>query len=196
MPAQPRMLKIRRTTEITTEPDGLWALLDTARLGPAMLEQRDPPLKVAWVERGNPVTQNPQTHTVLEAFRALDFRVVVEQFLTDYPNSERAGYFAEDIINYYSRDLGLFPLEEAVRRMTSLSAAEFGLVDRHPIRHSTSQRLVEEFIRQRIIFGVEPFSLVKEPHHHHTPLAHFEKLVDAHVPAGNGPDQLDHILED
>jgi anaerobic selenocysteine-containing dehydrogenase len=38
---------------------------------------------MAWVERGNPVTQNPETHRVLEAFRALDFRVVVDQFLTD-----------------------------------------------------------------------------------------------------------------
>jgi anaerobic selenocysteine-containing dehydrogenase len=38
---------------------------------------------MAWVERGNPVTQNPDTNVVLEAFRALDFRVVVDQFLTD-----------------------------------------------------------------------------------------------------------------
>jgi len=38
---------------------------------------------MAWVERGNPVTQNPETNTVLRAFRSLDFRVVVEQFMTD-----------------------------------------------------------------------------------------------------------------
>ena len=57
--------------------------VSTARLGPEMIEQREPELKIAWVERGNPVTQNPQTSKVLEAFRALDFRVVVEQFLTD-----------------------------------------------------------------------------------------------------------------
>jgi anaerobic selenocysteine-containing dehydrogenase len=57
--------------------------VSTARLGTAMLEQRDPPLKAAWVERGNPVTQNPQTGKVLEAFRSLRFRVVVDQFLTD-----------------------------------------------------------------------------------------------------------------
>jgi anaerobic selenocysteine-containing dehydrogenase len=57
--------------------------ISTARLGSEMLEQRDPELKVAWVERGNPVTQNPDTHSVVEAFRRLDFRVVVDQFLTD-----------------------------------------------------------------------------------------------------------------
>jgi anaerobic selenocysteine-containing dehydrogenase len=65
------------------DADPIRTSVSTARLGPAMLEQRDPPLKVAWVERGNPVTQNPQTGAVLEAFRALDFRVVVDQFLTD-----------------------------------------------------------------------------------------------------------------
>jgi anaerobic selenocysteine-containing dehydrogenase len=65
------------------DSDPVRVSVPTARLGPVMLEQRDPPLKAAWVERGNPVTQNPQTGAVLEAFRALDFRVVVDQFLTD-----------------------------------------------------------------------------------------------------------------
>jgi N-acyl-D-amino-acid deacylase len=37
------------------------------------------------------------------------------------------------ILGHYARDLGLFSLEEGVRKMTSLSAAEFGLVDRGQI---------------------------------------------------------------
>ncbi len=65
-------------------PDGMVRVsILPARLGQDMLAARDPELKMAWVERGNPVTQNPETHTVLKAFRALDFRVVVDQFLTD-----------------------------------------------------------------------------------------------------------------
>ena len=65
-------------------PDGVVRVsISTARLGPEMLAQRDPPLLMAWVERGNPITQNPETNTVLEAFRSLDLRVVVDQFLTD-----------------------------------------------------------------------------------------------------------------
>ena len=65
-------------------PDGVMRVsISTARLGRDMLAQRDPPLRMAWVERGNPVTQNPETNRVLEAFRALEFRVVVDQFLTD-----------------------------------------------------------------------------------------------------------------
>lgn len=65
-------------------PDGVVRVgVSTARLGRDMLDQQDPPLKFAWVERGNPLAQNPGTHQVREAFRALDFRVVVEQFMTD-----------------------------------------------------------------------------------------------------------------
>lgn len=66
------------------EPDGVARIsISTARLGRDMLATTDPPLAAAWVERGNPIPQNPVTPTVLEAFRRLDFRVVVDQFLTD-----------------------------------------------------------------------------------------------------------------
>jgi anaerobic selenocysteine-containing dehydrogenase len=65
-------------------PDGVVRVsISKARLGQDMLAADDPPLKMMWVERANPVTQNPDTNTVLKAMRSLDFRVVVEQFLTD-----------------------------------------------------------------------------------------------------------------
>jgi len=65
-------------------PDGVVRVsISTAKLGSDMLATTDPPLRFAWVERGNPVTQNPDTNTVLKAFRSLEFRVVVEQFMTD-----------------------------------------------------------------------------------------------------------------
>lgn len=57
--------------------------ISTARLGEDMLNTKDPELKMIWVERGNPLTQNPNTGKVLQAFHKLDFRVVVEQFMTD-----------------------------------------------------------------------------------------------------------------
>jgi anaerobic selenocysteine-containing dehydrogenase len=57
--------------------------ISTALLGPHMLAAASPPLRMAWVERGNPIPQNPETPTVLRAFRALEFRVVVDEFLTD-----------------------------------------------------------------------------------------------------------------
>lgn len=65
-------------------PDGVVRVsISTARLGRDMRAQTDPPLRMAWIERGNPVTQNPDTNVVLESLRALEFRVVVDQFLTD-----------------------------------------------------------------------------------------------------------------
>lgn len=66
------------------QPDGVVRVsISTARLGRDMKATTAPPLRVAWVERGNPIPQNPETNVVLEAFRALDFRVVVDEFLTD-----------------------------------------------------------------------------------------------------------------
>lgn len=66
------------------QPDGIARIsISTARLGQDMLAQENPPLKMIWVERGNPVTQNPETNTVIKAFRSLEFRVVVEEFMTD-----------------------------------------------------------------------------------------------------------------
>ncbi len=57
--------------------------ISTAKLGSEILNTADPPIKMIWVERGNPVTQNPDTNIVLKAIRSLDYRVVVDQFLTD-----------------------------------------------------------------------------------------------------------------
>ncbi|NPD44865.1 MULTISPECIES: molybdopterin-dependent oxidoreductase [unclassified Lentimicrobium] len=57
--------------------------IPTALLGEKMMEQKNPELKMAWVERGNPITQNPDSNKTIAAFKNLDFVVVVEQFLTD-----------------------------------------------------------------------------------------------------------------
>ena len=57
--------------------------VSTARLGAAIAEQCDPPIRMAWIERGNPATQQPHTGAVLRSLRALDLVVVVDQFLTD-----------------------------------------------------------------------------------------------------------------
>ena len=38
------------------------------------------------------------------------------------------------VLGHYSREVGLFPLEEAVRKMTGLSATQFGLKDRGTLK--------------------------------------------------------------
>ncbi len=57
--------------------------ISTARLGEEMLSTINPKLRMAWVERGNPIAQNPDSKSTIRAFKDLDFVVVVEQFMTD-----------------------------------------------------------------------------------------------------------------
>ncbi len=57
--------------------------ISVAKLGEDMLKLQDPKIKMIWVERGNPLTQNPDSNKNLEAFRKAEFRVVIEQFMTD-----------------------------------------------------------------------------------------------------------------
>ena len=47
------------------------------------MKHKDPELKAVWIERGNPLLQSPDTNNVKKAFSALEFKVVVEQFMTD-----------------------------------------------------------------------------------------------------------------
>lgn len=53
--------------------------------------------------------------------------------LNGKPHPRLYGTFAR-VLGHYARDLGLLPLAEAVHRMTGMSAARFGLVDRGVLR--------------------------------------------------------------
>jgi anaerobic selenocysteine-containing dehydrogenase len=44
---------------------------------------KDPGIAVAWIERGNPVTQLPGSNDVIKALKSIPFKVVVDQFMTD-----------------------------------------------------------------------------------------------------------------
>ncbi len=52
-------------------------------IGQAILEAKDPPIKLIVVTGSNPITQSPNAPKVIEAFTSADFLVVVEQFMTD-----------------------------------------------------------------------------------------------------------------
>lgn len=54
-----------------------------AKLGNDILNSRNPEIRAVWVERGNPVLQVPDSSSVVNAFSKLEFRIVVEQFMTD-----------------------------------------------------------------------------------------------------------------
>ena len=57
--------------------------ISMAKLGSDMLDTCSPELKAAWIERGNPILQSPDSNSVEKAFSNLRFKVVVEQFMTD-----------------------------------------------------------------------------------------------------------------
>lgn len=58
-----------------------------------------------------------------------------------HPHPRLWGTFPR-VLGHYSRDLKLFSLEEAVRRMTSLTATRFGLADRGTLREGAFADLV------------------------------------------------------
>jgi N-acyl-D-amino-acid deacylase len=58
-----------------------------------------------------------------------------------HPHPRLWGTFPR-VLGHYSRDLALFPLEEAVRRMTSLPAGWFGFADRGVVRPGAFADLV------------------------------------------------------
>jgi N-acyl-D-amino-acid deacylase len=58
-----------------------------------------------------------------------------------HPHPRLWGTFPR-VLGHYSRDRQLFPLEEAVRKMTGLSAQTFGLTDRGVLEAGTFADLV------------------------------------------------------
>jgi N-acyl-D-amino-acid deacylase len=59
----------------------------------------------------------------------------------EHPHPRLWGTFPR-VLGHYSREVRLFPLEEAVRRMTALPAAQFGLKDRGVLREGAYADLV------------------------------------------------------
>ncbi|HKJ06060.1 MAG TPA: molybdopterin-dependent oxidoreductase, partial [Flavobacteriaceae bacterium] len=57
--------------------------ISMAKLGENLMDLKNPEIKMIWVERGNPLTQNPDSNLIKKAFRKTEFKVVVEQFMTD-----------------------------------------------------------------------------------------------------------------
>ncbi len=65
------------------EKPGQVRSVPVGRLATALNELSDPPLRVAWIQKANPVIANPNTNLLLRGLERLDLIVVVEQFMTD-----------------------------------------------------------------------------------------------------------------
>jgi len=57
--------------------------ISMAKLGIDMLKTTNPELKAVWIERGNPLLQSPDSQNVRKAIEAMEFKVVIDQFMTD-----------------------------------------------------------------------------------------------------------------
>ena len=79
----------------------------TSRLGRSLQHLRDPPLRAAWFEKANPVSQHPRTKEVIRGFAGLELVVVVDQFLTDtarlahYVLPAKSLFEEEDLVTAY-----------------------------------------------------------------------------------------------
>jgi anaerobic selenocysteine-containing dehydrogenase len=58
-------------------------IISMTNLGRDISVTANPVLRAAWIERGNPLLQSPDSAIVSKAFQNLRFKVVVEQFMTD-----------------------------------------------------------------------------------------------------------------
>ncbi len=58
-------------------------LIAEPRLGPGILEAKDPPIRMIWINGTNPAVSCPDSRTVIKALKSLDFVVVVDHFMTD-----------------------------------------------------------------------------------------------------------------
>ncbi len=89
------------------EPDRVRRSIPVSRLGPALAEIDAPRIAAAFVEKGNPVSQNPRSSSVREAFEQLDLLVVVDQFMTDtarlahYVLPAKTMFEQEDLVTAY-----------------------------------------------------------------------------------------------
>jgi len=73
-----------RPAPLLPSPEGtLTRTFPTSRLGRSLQELENPPLRAAWFEKANPVSQHPRTKEVIRGFAGLELVVVVDQFLTD-----------------------------------------------------------------------------------------------------------------
>ncbi len=81
--------------------------LPVSRLAHAAAEMTAPPIRAAWVERANPVSQHPASGRVHEFFDGLDLVVVVDQFMTDtagcadYVLPAKTLFEEEDVVTAY-----------------------------------------------------------------------------------------------
>ena len=72
-----------RRRDLALAPGKARRTIRNALLGRDLAATRDPPIRVGWIQRANPVASFPDSLAIERALRSLDFLVVVDPFPTD-----------------------------------------------------------------------------------------------------------------
>jgi anaerobic selenocysteine-containing dehydrogenase len=96
-----------RDLSLPPEPPGVRRTIPVSRLAHAYDELADPPIRAAWIERGNPASQSPRSTLVRRGLERLDLVVVVDQFMSDtarlahYVLPAKTMFEEEDLVTAY-----------------------------------------------------------------------------------------------
>lgn len=76
-----------------------------AKMGSAILQASEPPIKALFVSKLNPATQLPNSHLVKTAFKSIDFKVVLDFFMND--TAQEADLFLPVATSFEQSDIVL-----------------------------------------------------------------------------------------
>ncbi len=96
-----------RPPSLPPRPARMREAFPVSRLGSALSQLGDPPIRAAWIEKANPVSQSPNTTAVREGLAHLDLVVVVDQVetdttrLADYVLPAKSLFEQQDLVTAY-----------------------------------------------------------------------------------------------
>jgi len=108
-------------------------------LGRSILEARHPPVRMIWVNGSNVINQAPDIHQTIRAFESVEFKVVVDAFMTD--TAERADVFLPCSLMFEQEDVGVSYLHEFVHHVREVFSAPGEARSDHWILSELGKRL-------------------------------------------------------
>jgi anaerobic selenocysteine-containing dehydrogenase len=87
-------------------------------IGRNILEAKYPPVRMIWVNASNVINQAPNIHETVRAFASIEFKVVVDAFMTD--TAERADLFLPCALMFEQEDIGVSYLHDFVHHVREI----------------------------------------------------------------------------
>jgi anaerobic selenocysteine-containing dehydrogenase len=108
-------------------------------IGRNILEANYPPVRMIWVNASNVINQAPNIHETVRAFEAVEFKVVVDAFMTD--TAERADLFLPCSLMFEQEDIGVSYLHDFVHHVREVFPAPGEAKSDHWILSELGKRL-------------------------------------------------------